>query len=124
MVLLPTGGGKSICFQVPALLKPGICIVISPLIALMEDQVLALNNKGIKALHLGGNLGIMELRRLLDNALYGEYKFLYLSPERLQNELVQETIRNLPVSLRSEEHTSELQSRGHLVCRLLLEQKK
>ncbi|HLS12577.1 MAG TPA: ATP-dependent DNA helicase RecQ [Flavobacteriaceae bacterium] len=99
MVLLPTGGGKSICFQVPALLKPGICIVISPLIALMEDQVLALNNKGIKALHLGGNLGIMELRRLLDNALYGEYKFLYLSPERLQNELVQETIRNLPVSL-------------------------
>ena len=99
MVLLPTGGGKSICFQVPALLKPGICIVISPLIALMEDQVQALNKKGIKALHLGGNLGIMELRRLLDNALYGEYKFLYLSPERLQNELVQEAIRNLPVSL-------------------------
>src|SRR5699024_12467710 len=98
MVLLPTGGGKSICFQVPALLKPGICIVIYPLIALMVDQVLALNNKGIKALHLGGNLGIMELRRLLDNALYGEYKFLYLSPERLQNELVQETIRKLPVS--------------------------
>lgn len=98
MVLLPTGGGKSICFQVPALLKPGICIVISPLIALMEDQVQALNKKNIKALHLGGNLGIIELRRLLDNALYGNYKFLYLSPERLQNELVQETIRSLPVS--------------------------
>jgi len=99
MVLLPTGGGKSICFQVPALLKPGICIVISPLIALMEDQVQALHRKNIKALHLGGNLGITELRRLLDNALYGNYKFLYLSPERLQNTLVQETIRSLPVSL-------------------------
>src|SRR5690625_7441356 len=98
MVLLPTGGGKSICFQVPALLKPGICIVISPLIALMEDQVLALNNKGIKALHLGGNLGIMELRRLLDNALYGEYKFLYISTERIKNEFVPETIRYLHVT--------------------------
>lgn len=99
MVLLPTGGGKSICFQVPALLKPGVCIVISPLIALMEDQVQALQRKNIKALHLGGNLGTKELRRLLDNVLYGNYKFVYLSPERLQNELVQETIRSLPVSL-------------------------
>lgn len=99
MVLLPTGGGKSICFQVPAMLKPGICIVISPLIALMEDQVQALKKKNIKAMHLGGNLPQAELRRMLDNALYGNYKFLYLSPERLQNELVQSTIRALPVSL-------------------------
>lgn len=99
MVLLPTGGGKSICFQVPAMLKPGICIVISPLIALMEDQVQALKKKNIKAMHLGGNLPQAELRRMLDNALYGNYKFLYLSPERLQNELVQSTIRALPASL-------------------------
>lgn len=99
MVLLPTGGGKSICFQIPAMLHSGICIVISPLIALMEDQVQALKKKNIKAMHLGGNLPTMELRRMLDNALYGKYKFLYLSPERLQNELVQETIRALPVSL-------------------------
>lgn len=99
MVLLPTGGGKSLCFQIPAMLKPGICIVISPLIALMEDQVQALKKKDIKAMHLGGNLPLAELRRMLDNALYGNYKFLYLSPERLQNELVQATLRSLPVSL-------------------------
>lgn len=99
IVLLPTGGGKSVCFQVPALVKSGICIVISPLIALMEDQVQALNNKGIKAMHLGGNLPLNELRRKLDNALYGSFKFLYLSPERLQNEFVQETIKSLETSL-------------------------
>lgn len=99
MVLLPTGGGKSICFQVPALLQSGICIVISPLIALMEDQVQALKNRGIKAMHLAGNLSLIELQRKLDNALYGNFKFLYLSPERLQNEYVQNAIRALEVSL-------------------------
>ncbi|MDX1463409.1 MAG: ATP-dependent DNA helicase RecQ, partial [Marinirhabdus sp.] len=99
VALLPTGGGKSICFQIPALLEEGICIVVSPLVALMADQVERLKNKGIKALQLSGGLKFQELQTLLDNARYGNYKFLYLSPERLQQEIVQNAIRQLPVNL-------------------------
>ncbi|MFV0564470.1 MAG: ATP-dependent DNA helicase RecQ [Flavobacteriaceae bacterium] len=98
-VLMPTGGGKSVCFQIPALVKPGICIVISPLIALMKDQVQQLTNKGIKAMALTSGIGYDELDKLLDNCIYGNYKFLYLSPERLQQELVQERIKQMPVNL-------------------------
>lgn len=99
LVLLPTGGGKSLCFQVPALVKAGLCIVISPLVALMKDQVNALKNKGIKAMALSSGISYAQLDTLLDNCIYGNYKFLYLSPERLQQELVQERIRNMPVNL-------------------------
>lgn len=99
VALLPTGGGKSICFQIPALLQPGICIVISPLIALMTDQVIQLKEKGIKALAITGGISFEELRTLLDNAIHGNYKFLYLSPERLQQEVVQNAIRQMPVNL-------------------------
>lgn len=98
-VLLPTGGGKSICFQVPALIKEGICIVISPLIALMKEQVQALQDKGIKAMALTSGISYAQLDTLLDNCIYGNYKFLYLSPERLQQELVQERIKQMNVSL-------------------------
>lgn len=97
--LLPTGGGKSICFQVPALQLDGICIVISPLIALIENQVANLQNLGVKAIALTGGLKFKEVDKLLDNCIYGNYKFLYLSPERLQQELVQERIRAMQVSL-------------------------
>ncbi len=97
--LLPTGGGKSLCFQIPALAKKGICIVISPLIALMKDQVQQLNNKGIKAMALTSGISYNELDTLLDNCIYGNYKFLYLSPERLQQELVQDRIRQMHVNL-------------------------
>ena len=97
--LLPTGGGKSLCFQVPALMKDGICIVISPLIALIENQVDNLQKRGIKALGLKGGLKFSEVDKLLDNCIYGNYKFLYLSPERLQQELVQERIKGMNVSL-------------------------
>ena len=99
VALLPTGGGKSICFQVPALLKNGTCIVVSPLIALMADQVKALKDRGIKAMHISGGISFSELQTAMDNILYGNYKFLYLSPERLQQELVQNTIRQLNVNL-------------------------
>ena len=98
-VLLPTGGGKSLCFQIPALAKDGICIVISPLIALMKDQVQALNNKGIKAMSITSGISYKELDTLLDNCIYGNYKFLYLSPERLQQELVQSRIQQMHVNL-------------------------
>ena len=84
--LMPTGGGKSICFQVPALVMDGICLVISPLVALMKDQVQNLQNKGIKAIALTGGIRQDEIIDLLDNCQYGNFKFLYLSPERLQNE--------------------------------------
>ncbi|WP_316932015.1 RecQ family ATP-dependent DNA helicase [Bizionia psychrotolerans] len=97
--LMPTGGGKSLCFQIPALAKDGICIVISPLIALMKDQVQALQNRGIKAMALTSGIPYNELDTLLDNCIYGNYKFLYLSPERLQQELVQDRIRQMPVNL-------------------------
>ena len=99
VALLPTGGGKSVCFQVPAIAMGGICIVISPLIALMNDQVNELKNKGIKALHLASGLSFEELQTSLDNALYGNYSFLYLSPERLQQELVQNAIRKMDLCL-------------------------
>lgn len=98
-VLLPTGGGKSLCFQIPALAKKGICIVVSPLIALIKDQVQALNNKGIKAMALTSGISYSQLDTLLDNCIYGNYKFLYLSPERLQQELVQSRIKQMHVNL-------------------------
>ncbi|WP_296317664.1 RecQ family ATP-dependent DNA helicase [Winogradskyella sp. UBA3174] len=97
--LLPTGGGKSVCFQIPALIKDGICIVVSPLIALMKDQVNTLKQKGIKAIALTSGLSYKDLDTQLDNCIYGNYKFLYLSPERLQQPLVQERIQQMKVNL-------------------------
>ncbi len=97
--LLPTGGGKSLCFQIPALLNEGICIVISPLIALMQDQVQQLQEKGIKAIALPSGIKYSELDTLLDNCIYGNYKFLYLSPERLQQDLVRERLKKMNINL-------------------------
>jgi ATP-dependent DNA helicase RecQ len=97
--LLPTGGGKSICFQIPALMRDGICIVVSPLIALMKDQVNNLNEKGIKALSITSGISYSDLDTLLDNCIYGNYKFLYLSPERLQQDLVKDRIQQMNVNL-------------------------
>jgi len=97
--LMPTGGGKSICFQVPAMIMPGICVVISPLIALMKDQIQNLQNKGIKAIALTGGISQDETIDLLDNCQFGNYKFLYISPERLQSDWILERIKNLPVNL-------------------------
>jgi len=99
VALLPTGGGKSLCFQVPAMAMDGICVVISPLVALMTDQVNSLRDKGIKALAITGGISFAELGTLLDNANYGNYKFLYLSPERLQQEIVQNSIKRMNVNL-------------------------
>jgi len=99
LALLPTGGGKSVCYQIPAMAQEGICIVVSPLIALIQDQVENLKLKGIKALALTGGVSFEEVSDILDNCLYGNYKFLYLSPERLQQEFVQERIAHMPVNL-------------------------
>ncbi|NHM07309.1 RecQ family ATP-dependent DNA helicase [Flavobacterium sp. CYK-4] len=97
--LLPTGGGKSICFQIPALLQPGLALVISPLVALMKDQVANLQIRGIKAMAITGGISSDEMIDLLDNCQFGNYKFLYLSPERLQSEWILERIKNLPINL-------------------------
>ena len=97
--LMPTGGGKSICFQVPGLINEGICLVISPLVALMKDQVANLQNRGIKAIALTGGIRSEEMIDLLDNCQFGNYKFLYVSPERLQSDWILERIKNLPVNL-------------------------
>ncbi|MGZ3836122.1 MAG: DEAD/DEAH box helicase, partial [Mucilaginibacter sp.] len=99
LALLPTGGGKSICFQVPALIKKGMCIVVSPLIALMKDQVENLKAKGIDAVAIVSGMSKREIDIALDNCVYGIVKFLYLSPERLLSELVQERIKYMNVNL-------------------------
>ncbi len=99
LALLPTGGGKSICFQIPALMQDGVCIVISPLISLMKDQVLHLKSKGIKSVAITSGLSKNEVEVALDNCIYGNYKFLYLSPERLQSKMVQERIKLMNVNL-------------------------
>jgi len=99
LALMPTGGGKSVCFQVPALVQPGICIVVSPLIALMKDQVEALKDKGIEAVSLVSGMSKREVDILLDNCVYGNIKFLYISPERLMSQLVRERISYMKVNL-------------------------
>lgn len=99
LALMPTGGGKSICFQVPALLKEGICIVISPLIALMKDQVENLKAKGIKAMAITSGMNKKEIDIAFDNCVYGDYKFLYLSPERLETDIARVRIQKMKVNL-------------------------
>ena len=85
--LMPTGGGKSICFQVPALMRDGVCIVVTPLISLMKDQVQQLKNRGIKAEAVYSGMMREDIVRVLDNAVLGGYKLLYVSPERLSTEI-------------------------------------
>jgi len=99
LALLPTGGGKSVCFQVPALIREGICIVITPLIALMKDQVEQLKSSGILAVAIHSGMSRSEIDILLDNCIYGSVKFLYVSPERLQTELFIERARQMKVGL-------------------------
>jgi ATP-dependent DNA helicase RecQ len=99
LALLPTGGGKSICFQVPALANDGICIVISPLIALMKDQVESLVNKGIKAISITSNMQRREIDIALDNCVHGNIKFLYLSPERLETDIVKVRLLKMKINL-------------------------
>src|SRR3989304_3917987 len=95
LALMPTGGGKSICFQVPALAKEGICIVVSPLIALMKDQVDSLVSKGIKAIAITSTMHKREIDIALDNCVHGSIKFLYLSPERLETEIVRVRLQKM-----------------------------
>lgn len=99
LALLPTGGGKSVCFQVPAMMLEGVCLVITPLIALMRDQVDQLRRRGILAEAIHTGMSRSQIDVLLNNAIYGGIKFLYLSPERLRTELFIERVKQMKVGL-------------------------
>lgn len=99
LALLPTGGGKSICFQVPGLLREGVCVVVSPLIALMQDQVENLQKRGVRAKAITSGMSYKEIDQTLDNARFGGLDFLYTSPERLQSSLFIERFKRMTVSL-------------------------
>ena len=96
--LMPTGGGKSITFQVPALAQEGVCIVITPLIALMKDQVQHLKERGIQAAAIHADKSRSEVIQILENCIFGGIKILYVSPERLASEIFQTKLRHIPVS--------------------------
>ena len=95
LALMPTGGGKSITFQVPALARPGICLVISPLVALMKDQVSHLLRRGIRASFISSEMPRAEILQQLENCILGDYKFLYISPERISSDLFQSKLTAL-----------------------------
>ena len=97
--LLPTGGGKSICFQVPGLMLEGVTLVISPLIALMKDQVERLNRMGIAATYINSSMGYHQIDQKLEAAMKGVYRFLYLAPERIQSEMFRMRLPRLNVGL-------------------------
>ena len=98
IALLPTGGGKSLCYQLPAVLMDGTCLVISPLIALMEDQVSQLTKRGIKTAYINSSLHFKDIDRILDNVIYGNIKILYVSPERLKTDLFLDRFKKMNVS--------------------------
>ncbi|MDH5413503.1 MAG: RecQ family ATP-dependent DNA helicase, partial [Flavobacteriaceae bacterium] len=113
VVILPTGGGKSICYQIPCLLNEGVCLVISPLIALMTDQINNLKNKGIKALSITSALSQEEIIKAFDNLQFGNYKFLYLSPEKLQSTFIQQKIKQLQINLIAIDEAHCISEWGH-----------
>ena len=98
LAILPTGGGKSVCFQVPAMMREGIAIVVTPLIALMKDQVQNLTDRGIKALCVNAGMSRREVELTLNNAAYGDFKFLYVSPERLGTQLFRNYLSEMNVN--------------------------
>lgn len=99
LALLPTGGGKSLCYQLPALMREGVCLVVSPLIALMKDQVQQLNDRHLKAACIVSGMSGQMLSQVLGNAVCGGLKYLYVSPERLQHRMFIEHFRRMKVGL-------------------------
>ncbi|MBO0950221.1 RecQ family ATP-dependent DNA helicase [Fibrella forsythiae] len=113
LVLMPTGGGKSVCFQVPALGMDGVCIVVTPLIALMKDQVFQLRRRGIPAAAIHSGMHYREIDTILDNCIYGNLKFLYVSPERLRTEIMIERAKQMTVCLLAVDEAHCISAWGH-----------
>ena len=113
LVLMPTGGGKSVCFQVPALGMEGVCIVVTPLIALMKDQVFQLQRRGIAAAAIYSGMHYREIDTVLDNCIYGNIKFLYVSPERLRTEIMVERAKQMNVCLLAVDEAHCISAWGH-----------
>ena len=113
LAILPTGGGKSICYQIPALINDGICIVISPLLALIDDQISLLKSRGIKSISISGNLTNIQIDSLLNTCIYSNVKFLYVSPERIRSELVRNKIALMNVNLIAIDEAHCISEWGH-----------
>ena len=113
LALLPTGGGKSICFQVPGIARDGVCLVVSPLIALMQDQVKNLRSRGLKAYAITSGMSRREIDIVLDNAKFGDIDFLYVSPERLKSELFLVRFRQMNISLIAIDEAHCISQWGH-----------
>lgn len=113
IALLPTGGGKSLCYQIPGILLEGVCLVISPLISLMRDQVESLNKKGINAIALQSKLSVDEIVTIFDNLKFGNAKFLYISPERLQSPLIIQKLKELNLNCIAVDEAHCISEWGH-----------